>query len=117
MSVGPRGTETRIHVLAAARSRPTVHQPQCLPVGKRFSRTGFVCKWFYLAVKRVTALTYCYVGEPLNTPWGTVPMAQRFSAAFSPGCDPGGPGSSPTLGSLHRACFSLYLCLCLSLCF
>ena len=25
-----------------------------------------------------------------------------------------GPGSGPTLGSLHGACVSLYLCLCLS---
>ena len=35
--------------------------------------------------------------------------------AFSPGPDPGVPGSSPTSGSLHGACFSLCLCLCLSL--
>ena len=37
------------------------------------------------------------------------------SAVFSPGCDPGVPGSSPTSGSLHGACFFLPLCLCLSL--
>ncbi|XP_072610436.1 monocarboxylate transporter 5 isoform X1 [Vulpes vulpes] len=46
------------------------------------------------------------------------PVAQRFSTAFSPGCDdPGDLGSvlSPALGSLHGACFSLFLCLCLSL--
>ena len=30
-------------------------------------------------------------------------VAQRFSAAFSPGHDPGVPGLSPTLGSLHGA--------------
>ena len=42
-------------------------------------------------------------------------VAQQFSAAFGSGCDPGVPGSSPTLGSLHGACFSLCLCLCLSL--
>ena len=36
-------------------------------------------------------------------PW----VAQRFSTAFSPGPDPGDPGSSPTSGSLHGACFSL----------
>ena len=42
-------------------------------------------------------------------------VAQRVSAAFSPGRDPGDPGSSPTSGSLRRACFSLCLCLCLSL--
>ena len=35
--------------------------------------------------------------------------------AFRLGCDPGVPGSSPMLGSLHGACFSLCQCLCLSL--
>ena len=42
-------------------------------------------------------------------------VAQRFSAAFSPGPDPRDLGSSPTSGSLQGACFSLCLCLCLSL--
>ena len=42
-------------------------------------------------------------------------VAQRFSAAFSPGPEPGAPGWSPTSGSLQGACFSLCLCLCLSL--
>ena len=27
-------------------------------------------------------------------------VAQQFSTAFGPGCDPGAPGSSSTLGSL-----------------
>ena len=35
--------------------------------------------------------------------------------AFGPGRDPGDPGSNPTSGSLHGACFSLCLCLCPSL--
>ena len=39
-------------------------------------------------------------------------VAQRFSTAFSLGCDPGDPGSSPMSVSLHGACFSS-LCLCL----
>ena len=34
-------------------------------------------------------------------------VAQRFSATFGSGRDPGVPGSSPTSGSLHGACFSL----------
>ena len=34
--------------------------------------------------------------------------------AFSPGCNPRVPGSSPASGSLHGACFSLCLCPCLS---
>uniref|UniRef100_A0A8I3QHQ2 OFD1 centriole and centriolar satellite protein n=1 Tax=Canis lupus familiaris TaxID=9615 RepID=A0A8I3QHQ2_CANLF len=42
-------------------------------------------------------------------------VAQQFSAACSPGCDPGDPGSSLRSGSLYEACFSLCLCLCLSL--
>ena len=42
-------------------------------------------------------------------------VAQRFSAAFSPGRDPGDPGLSPMMGSPCGACFSLCLCLCLSL--
>ena len=43
-------------------------------------------------------------------------VAQQFTATFSPGHDPGAPGSSPTSGSLHGGCFSsLCLCLCFSL--
>ena len=38
-----------------------------------------------------------------------------LAPAFDAGPDPGVPGSSPTLGSLHGACFSLCLCLCLYL--
>ena len=52
----------------------------------------------------------------LKSSFGAAPVAQQFSAAFSPGHDLGDPGSSPTSGSLHGACFSLCLCLCLSLC-
>ena len=42
--------------------------------------------------------------------------AQQFSAAFSPGPDPGDQGSSPTSGSVHGAYFSHCLCLCISVC-
>ena len=42
---------------------------------------------------------------------GAARVAQQFSTAFHLGCDPGDPGSSPTSGSLHGACFSLCLCL------
>ncbi|XP_072612004.1 methionine synthase isoform X6 [Vulpes vulpes] len=42
-------------------------------------------------------------------------VAQRFSAAFSPGCDPGDLGSSLTSGFWQGACFFLCLCLCPSL--
>ena len=38
-----------------------------------------------------------------------------WASAFSPGHDPRVSGSSPTMGSLHGAYFSLCLCLCLSL--
>ena len=46
---------------------------------------------------------------------GAARVAQWFNANFGPGPDPGDLGSSPTLGSLHGACFSFCLCLCLSL--
>ena len=39
-----------------------------------------------------------------------------WASAFSSGCNPGVPGSSPASGSPKGACFSLYLCLCFSLC-
>ena len=52
--------------------------------------------------------------ENYRTLWAAL-VAQRFSAACSPGRDPGDPGWSPTSGSLRGACFSLCLCLCLSL--
>ena len=39
-----------------------------------------------------------------------------WAFAFCSGCDPRVPGSSPTLGFLHEACFSLCLCLCPLLC-
>ena len=51
----------------------------------------------------------------LKTTFRAAWVAQQFSAAFNPGRDPGDLGSSPASGSLHGACFSLYLCLCLSL--
>ena len=35
-----------------------------------------------------------------------------LAPAFGPGYDPGVLGSSPALGSLHGACFSLCLSLC-----
>ena len=56
-----------------------------------------------------------------KTSEGAARVAQRFSAAFSPGCGPGDLGSSPTSGSLHGmepASASAYvytsLCVCLS---
>ena len=45
---------------------------------------------------------------------GAAWVAQWFSTAFGPGCDTGDPGSSPTLGSLHGACFSPCPSLCVS---
>ena len=43
------------------------------------------------------------------------PVVQRFSAACSPGRDPGDPGWNPTSGPLHGARFSLYFSLSLCL--
>ena len=45
---------------------------------------------------------------------GAAGVAQRRSAAFGLGPDPGDPGSSPTSGSLRGPCFSLCLSLCIS---
>ena len=42
-------------------------------------------------------------------------VAQWFSAAFSPGHDPGNLGSSPMWGFLREACFSLSLAVSLPL--
>ena len=43
-----------------------------------------------------------------------------LAPAFGSGWDPGVPGSSPTSGSLHGACFSLclrvWLCVCVCVC-
>ena len=52
---------------------------------------------------------YFSVPFVLNANEGDPWVAQWFSATFSLGCDPGDPGSSPTLGSLHGAYFSLSL--------
>ena len=57
----------------------------------------------------------CVSQTPSKSLFRAARVAQQFSAAFSPGCDPGDPGSSPTSGSLHGAHFSLCLCLCLIL--
>ena len=45
--------------------------------------------------------------EKNNKKMGIPGWLSGLVPAFSPGRDPGGPGSSPTLGSLHGACFSL----------
>ena len=69
-------------------------------------RTG---RQYYLASSICGHLTTDL--RPLG-PWAAW-VAQQFSATFGPGGDPGDPGWSPALGSLHGACFSL--CLSLSL--
>ena len=61
------------------------------------------------------------IDVPFKAREGAAPVAQRFGAACSPGCDPGDPESSPMSGSLHGACLllplpvSLLLCVCVSL--
>ena len=64
----------------------------------------------YLLIKIMRLLGILFKNR-VGQPWWL-----KFSAAFSPGCDPGVPGLSLTSGSLHGACFSLCLSLCLSLC-
>ena len=63
-----------------------------------------------LWVAHSKACSSSYLEDPSGMPgWlsGLVP-------AFGSGCDPGVPGSSPALGSLHGPWFN-YLCLCFSL--
>ena len=67
-------------------------------------------KTFYVTSLNNLLLIKPDLKDTLRANW----VAQRFSATFDPGCDPGDLGVSPTLGSLHGACFSLCLCLCLS---
>ena len=67
-----------------------------------------------LPINWVKVNTWTKVYFKISVFWAA-PVAQRFSAACSPGCDPGDLGSNPTSGFLHGACFSLCLCLCLSL--
>ena len=47
---------------------------------------------------------------------GTPRWFSNWTLAFGPGCDPRVPGSNPASASLQGACFSLCLCLYLSLC-
>ena len=65
---------------------------------------------FFVISKNYTLTYNHYELCNLNILMGAARVAQRFSAAFSPRCDPGDQGSSPMSGSLHGACFSLCLC-------
>uniref|UniRef100_A0A8C0KMS4 Reticulon n=1 Tax=Canis lupus dingo TaxID=286419 RepID=A0A8C0KMS4_CANLU len=55
---------------------------------------------------------FCFLFKELhsfllpNNNYRAAPVAQQFSATYSPGRDPGDPGSSPTSGSLHGTCSS-----------
>ena len=73
-------------------------------------------------------LDWQYFLELLGTGWGCevkdgqepkvegIPgWLSALAPAFGPGHDPEVLGSSPASRSLHGACFSLCLCLCLSL--
>uniref|UniRef100_A0A8C0KMJ3 Reticulon n=1 Tax=Canis lupus dingo TaxID=286419 RepID=A0A8C0KMJ3_CANLU len=57
---------------------------------------------------------FCFLFKELhsfllpNNNYRAAPVAQQFSATYSPGRDPGDPGSSPTSGSLHGTCSSLH---------
>ena len=75
----------------------------------RWEETQLKKKLSISIAKRRTAITKNW------TVWRGQP---RWLSSLAPpsGHDPGDPGSSPRLGSLHGASFSFYLCLCLSLC-
>ena len=61
--------------------------------------------------KTVALIGITVATDSTETQFRAAPVAWRFSATFSLGCDPGDPGLSPTAGSLHGACFSHCLCL------
>ena len=65
-------------------------------------------KGLYIPLKHLHM--YCYSIK--KHCWGQPRWLSGFSDAFSPGPDPGDWGSTPMLGSLQGACFSLCLCLC-----
>ena len=95
-------------------------------------------KWWCSAWRKllffITMNTHDFSAFPFSlwreSPWKTAAKSQfrnfeetvapgllsSWASAFSSGCDPGVLGSSPTLGSPQGACFSLWLCLYLSLC-
>ena len=96
-----------------------------------FVRFSFPSSFFFLILIHNSSHTHthgqrekrapCRTAEPPRDPlfrasftivsYRAARVAQRFSAAFSPGRDPGVPGSSPTSGSLHWSLL-LPLCLC-----
>ena len=76
--------------------------------------------WFlqaFVEIQQTFIRMYMFVLKNLKL--GIPGWLSGLAPAFGPGRDPGVPGSSPTSGSWHGACFSLCLCLCpppLSLC-
>ena len=64
--------------------------------------------------RAVNELRYIYFLLKLNFV-GMPGWLSGWVSDFGSGYDPGVLGSSPTSGSRHGACFSLFLCLCLSL--
>ena len=68
----------------------------------------------FLIAKLLKQFKHPSIGERIRRGCGDPQVAQRFSATFGPGHDPGVPGPSTTSGSLHGACFSLCLCRCVS---
>ena len=64
-----------------------------------------------LSKDKIKLIEFCF---KISRNWAA-PVAQQFSAACSPECDPGDPGSGPLWGSLYDARFSLCLSLSLSL--
>ena len=92
-------------------------RPEPKAGAKPLSHPG--CPWnthfLHKSFSFLTIIIYVFFLDLIKFCSRAAPVAQRFSAACSLGCDPGDWGSSPTSGSLHGACFSLCLCLCLSL--
>ena len=128
-----KGEGTELH-LVGHRCSPILHLPLFLPWDSNTSTDcGDEGQWFTASahVLCLTCVLPVTFGTSLNLPHtqfpnlqtrdnngvsGVAPVAQRFGAAFGPGCDPGVLGSSTALGSLHGACFSLCLRPPLSVC-
>ena len=103
---------THVHTHVHAELRACAHTCTCtLGMPQQHSGLGQLSKSFG------SKLCKPILGEnPMRVPHpGTPGWLRRLSSAFGSGHDPGVLGLSPTPGSLHGACFSLCLCLCLSL--
>ena len=106
---GTRSQDSRISPGPKAGAKPLSHPG--IPKTHYLDAFNKTTCWSFENISVIQLWEYWLKRGEDRDPW----VAQRFSAAFSPGRDSGDPGLSPTSSFLHGACFSLCLCLCLSL--